>query len=310
MARPGVIWLLAFLALVAAYPFLREAMRKPMNEAARRNAPGQVARLSQGVTHYQWHGAREGPVVVCIHGLTTPSFVWGGVEKGLVRMGYRVLTYDHFGRGWSDRPKGVQDRAFFLRQLEDLLADQEVKGDLTVIGYSMGGAIATVFAARHPDRIRHLVLLAPAGTGKVGASLAERLVRLPGIGAWLMMLRYPGILRRGLAAEKDVASTVPGISKLQAAELDWRGFVPAVRESLRGILSETLEADHRALKDAGVPTLAIWGADDDVIPLVASETLTAWNDTMRNIVINGAGHGLTYTHTDEVLIAIEGFVRA
>lgn len=310
MAEPGVIWLLLLLAAVAAYPFVLEALRKPMDEAARRSAPGQFAALSQGKTHYQWHGSAQGPVAVCIHGLTTPSFVWGGVAKGLVRMGYRVLTYDHFGRGWSDRPKGAQDRAFFLRQLEDLLADQKVQGDLTVIGYSMGGAIATVFAARHPDRIRHLILLAPAGAGKVGASLAERLVRLPGIGAWLMLLRYPTILRQGLAAEKDMASSVPGIGALQAAQLDWRGFVPAVRESLRGILSETLGADHRALSTASVPTLAIWGAADEVIPLAASEILTGWNGDLRNHVIEGAGHGLTYTHTDDVLSAIEGFAKA
>lgn len=301
------MWALLLLAAALAIPLTVEANRKPMNAKARRSAPGKFATLSQGVTHFQWHGPETGPVAICIHGLTTPSFVWGSIADGLVKMSFRVLTYDLYGRGFSDRPPGLQDARFFLRQLDDLMEDQQVGDDITLIGYSMGGAIATAFAADHPRSLRQLVLLAPAGSGRLDASVSERLVDLPVIGTWLMLLRYPTILRNGLQMETNLQSSVPDIAVLQEAELDWRGFVPAVRESLRGILASPLEREHRRLAAEELPVLAIWGAEDTVIPLAASEIIAGWNRNTQNRVIEGAGHGLNYTHSDEVLALFKAF---
>jgi pimeloyl-ACP methyl ester carboxylesterase len=132
-----MIWLglLALaLGLLAAAPFLREMSKSEMDDTARRHAPGAFATLSRGVTHYRWMGAARGPVAVCVHGLTTPSFVWYGIAQGLGAIGFRVLIYDLYGRGYSDRPDGPQDSAFFVTQLEDLLEDQGVDGDITLLG--------------------------------------------------------------------------------------------------------------------------------------------------------------------------------
>ena len=68
-------------------------------------------------------------------------------------MGYRVLTYDLYGRGYSDRPRGKQNEAFFIQQLNDLLHHEDITSTFSIIDYSMGGAIASIFATTHPDRI-------------------------------------------------------------------------------------------------------------------------------------------------------------
>ena len=68
-----------------------------------------------------------------------------------------------------------------------------------------------------------------------------------------------------------------GISALQQTETDKRGFFPAVLSSLRGLLRDPDEEENRAVAAAGVPVLAIWGAEDDVIPLSARDVLTGWN---------------------------------
>lgn len=304
-----MIWFYLIFAAVVAIPLVIEATRKQMNDTTRSTAPGAFAELSQGVTHYQWFGPKDGPVAVCVHGLTTPSFVWGGLAKGLARMGFRVLTYDLYGRGYSDRPRGAQDSTFFDRQLTDLIEDQQVRDGITLIGYSMGGAIATVFAATRPERLREMILIAPAGMTPIARGLVGFAVRTPIIGTWLMMVRYPTLLRKGLAAERGGHSSVENITSLQEAELNWRGFVPAVRESLRGLLSEEFQRRHETVQQAGLPVLAIWGSEDDVIPLTAAETLKNWNSDVRNVVIDGAGHGLTYSHTLDVLGEINGFTH-
>jgi pimeloyl-ACP methyl ester carboxylesterase len=300
-----LLLLLVGLAILAVWPFAREAMRKPMDAAARRDAPGDFVQLSQGVTHYRWVGPVRGPVAVCVHGLTTPSMVWDAVAQGLARMGYRVLVYDLYGRGYSDRAPGLQDQDFFIRQLDDLLASQGLKDDLTLLGYSMGGAIVTAFATRHPGRVRRMILLAPAGMAHDLGRLAKFTRDTPKLGDWLMLLRYPAAHRKGTEAERTLPTEVPGIIDYQQAELDKRGFIPAVLSSLRGILPRPLEEAHRSISREDIPVLAIWGRDDSVIPISAMGQLAQWNRTARHEVIEGAGHGLTYTHASAVVAAIE-----
>lgn len=307
-----MMWFLFFaaLAVVAVWPFAREAMRKPMDADARRDAPGDFVQLSQGITHYRWVGPVRGPVAVCVHGLTTPSKVWDAVANGLALMGFRVLVYDLYGRGYSDRAPGLQDQDFFLRQLEDLLDDQGITEDVTFLGYSMGGAIVSAFAARHPERVLRLILLAPAGMGHDLGKMARFTRDTPILGDWLMLLRYPAAHRQATEAERTLPTEVDGIIDYQQAELAKRGFVPAVLSSLRGILPRPLEEAHRQISREGIPVLAIWGRDDKVIPLRAMAQLTQWNRMARHEVIDGAGHGLTYTHAGAVLRAIEAGLAA
>ena len=76
-----IITLLLILAFFAL-PILKEATKKKLGEKERTNAPGNFVTLSRGVVHYRWFGPETGDLVVCIHGLTTPSFVlrvWQGI---------------------------------------------------------------------------------------------------------------------------------------------------------------------------------------------------------------------------------------
>ncbi|KIN63077.1 putative alpha/beta hydrolase [Sulfitobacter noctilucicola] len=303
-----MIWWLILAVLIAA-PLVIEHRRRVMDDAARGSAKGQFVELSQGVTHFEWHGPPRGPVIVCIHGLTTPSFVWRGMTRSLAVAGFRVLTYDLYGRGYSSRPKGPQDRKFFLTQLTELLAREGVDDDLTVIGYSMGGAIATTFAATYPERMRQLVLLAPAGMRVVKGGLVGFVKRTPLVGDWITLALYPRLLRSGIRAERGIPGSVPSVGDLQEAEIEVKGFLPAVLASLRGILSEDLSADHRAIAAYGLPVLAIWGREDSVIPLSCIGTLAEWNRNAQQEVIDGAGHGLTYTHSDTVLRLMRGWMK-
>jgi pimeloyl-ACP methyl ester carboxylesterase len=297
-------WIIVILLGVIAAPIVIELTRRKMGAKAREAATGQFATLSQGITHFEWFGPQRGAVIVCVHGLTTPSFVWRGLTKGLAIMGYRVLTYDLYGRGFSDKAKGRQNGDFFLRQLNDLLDHEGITQDFTIIGYSMGGAIATLFTAQDPSRVRQLVLIAPAGMGTVASKIVNFIAKTPLIGDWLMLALYPSQLRKGIAAERGLPTFVEGITELQENELNYRGYVPAVLSSLRGVLGTALESEHRAIHASGTPVLAIWGQDDDVIPIAAVGTLAQWSRSAVQEVIDGAGHGLTYTHTDEVLAVV------
>jgi len=295
-------WLLGCLAVIAAIPIAVEALRKPVTQAERDEALGQIADLKSGKTYFQWRGPANGPTVICIHGLTTPSFAFDGIVPDLVNQGYRVLTYDLYGRGLSARPFGRQSRQFFLRQLNQLLLDQNVGRELVVIGYSMGGSIAAAFAAENPKRVRQLILLASAGLdpGQGPAGIW----RMPVIGDWLRLTFGAMRHRAAIRAGNERSTAVPDIAERQMAEADRRGFNAAVLSSRRGMLAEDMTTTHQSIAKAGVPTLAIWGEVDDVITTSSIGKLSKANRSAYHVTVPDAGHGLPYTHPTAVSIAI------
>lgn len=301
--------LFLILLIIGAVPFVIEMRRKPMDDKARNDADGSFVQLSQGVTHYQWIGPVRGPVAVCVHGLTTPSFIWRSIAEGLALMGFRVLIYDLYGRGYSDRPNGKQDRGFFIQQLDDLLADQEIEDDVTLLGYSLGGAIATTYAAQHPEKVRQLVLLAPAGMAKNTTRLANFIVKAPLIGDWLMLALFASGQRKIARGERQASGTAKGVAKLMLGELQFKRFIAAVLASMRGLLAETLKNEHSAIHRAGIPVLAIWARDDKIIPLSALGKLAEWSRGAKQEVIDGAGHAMPYTHPEQVLDAMRETMR-
>ena len=291
-----MLWIVIFLVLLALVPWMLEAGRGAMTEARRAEAPGDFVQLPQGITHYRWIGPVRGPVVVAIHGLSTPSPVWEALASRLGALGFRVLVYDLFGRGYSDTVSGPQDRAFFVTQLRDLLAFLELEEDLTLMGYSMGGAIATAFASEHPGRLRRLVLIAPSGI-VLEESRLDRIIRtVPVVGDWLHGLVAAARLRRQDWSD----SRIEGMEAVQAAELDRKGYLPALLSSRRHMLAERQEEDHRRIGHDDLPVIAIWGRNDAIIPVRGVGTLAQWNRNAAQEVVDGAGHGLVHTHPDEV----------
>ncbi|SEW39648.1 Pimeloyl-ACP methyl ester carboxylesterase [Cognatiyoonia koreensis] len=297
----GIVWILiGIVAALVILSIMLERQRHPIGKAERKGAPGKFAELSQGITYYRWHGPVRGPVLVAIHGLTTPSIVFDVIAGGLGAMGYRVLTYDLYGRGLSDAPGGEQNRDFLLQQLDDLLEHQNLNEDLTLLGYSMGGSIATAFTETQSHRVKRLILLATAGADMNESGFSRFCRRYPVIGDWVHNLIGAARMRRAISAEAE-ASEVDGVKRAQRDQLGRRGFLPAVLSSRRGMLAETQKEAHQTIGRADVPVIAIWGEADDVIPISALGTIAQWNRNARQETIPGAGHGMPYTHATAVI---------
>lgn len=302
-----MIWFVLFVVIagIVAAPFVIEHRLPKIGKSARTGVPGQYARLSQGVTYYRWYGPTRGPVVVAVHGLTTPSLVWDVIAKGLGRIGYRVLVYDLFGRGLSDAPKGRQDASYFLQQLDDLLKDQGLSEDITFMGYSMGGAIVTAYAATNPHMVARVILIASSGL-VTHESLFSKVCRLSGpLGDWLFLLLGRMRMRKALLRD-PVESEVDGILEDQSNQLKRQGFLPSVLSSRRGILEVVQGAEHRLISKSGIDVIAIWGEADNVIPLAAVGQLAQWNRLAKQEVVAGADHALPYSHGSKVVENLRG----
>lgn len=292
---------LTILASLLMLPVLAEAWRRPMTRARQAKAPGDIAQLPQGPTHYRWAGREGDPVVVCIHGISTPSFIFAATERSLVALGFRVLSYDLYGRGYSARVRGTQDIGFFRAQLEALLADQKVTGPVTLLGFSMGGQICAAFAARD-DRVKRLILVAPSGLIEGGGP--GRLWTAPVLGDWMTRVFGGVMLRRELIEHKSLATVIPDFEDRQAAETQMRGYLPALLSSRRHVLEVSAHDDHRKVADRDIPVLAIWGTEDPVVPQRALGALARLNPNVTHVEVKGAGHTLLQTHPSEVAAAL------
>ncbi|MBM1221884.1 alpha/beta hydrolase [Ponticoccus sp. SC2-23] len=291
-------------AAIVSIPFVQELRRDALDPS---NAKGRFADLPSGRTHYRWFGGARGPVAVCVHGLTTPSDVWEPFARELCDLGYRVLIYDLYGRGFSDNVAGPQTAEFFVTQLRELLDDQGLEDDLTLVGYSMGGSIVTAFTARYSHRVQRVVLIASAGVEYDEEPFLRRILGLSFLGTWLHAAIEPFRMRRALAAEAGTGD--PALHQLRLAQIERPGYFPAVIASRRGILSDRQEKEHRAISRLDIPVFALWGEEDDVIPIQSVGTLARWNRAALQDTIPGANHGLVVTHSRELAALYRTLVR-
>jgi pimeloyl-ACP methyl ester carboxylesterase len=91
---------------------------------------GNWAQLTQGNLYYRWDRPLKendnGETLVLVHGFSTPHFVWDGIKQILLDSGYSVLVYDHFGRGYSERPAATYHPELYIESLNELLGHQKL----------------------------------------------------------------------------------------------------------------------------------------------------------------------------------------
>lgn len=281
---------------VSAY-LVADLMLKPINDEAREKAPGAFAELSDGKVHYRLEGPENGHLVVLVHGFSTPNFIYEQNVEALNAAGLRTLRFDHFGRGWSDRPSGAYDVDFYDRALIELLDHLDIDEPFGLAGLSMGGPIVAEFTARHPQRVDRLVLLVPAGLDLAGAdSGAAKLVQIPLVGDWIWRMFGKGILlgdpqydERALAPEDRLQGDV-------TEQFEYRGYLQALLSSLRHLPMSGREQTFERVAATGVPVMAIYGAKDETVLISSAERLRGLIRYADIRVLDEGEHGLNYQH--------------
>ncbi len=298
-----MVWIaLALVAIaLAAVPVWVNAHRQAATAMPQGSWPGKIAELPQGKTRYRWIGGVRGPVIVAVHGLTTPSEVWEPLAQRLITLGYRVLVYDLYGRGGSSNGRGrTQDLAFHVRQLTDLVNHLGLRDELTLMGYSMGAQIAAGFAAAAPERVQRLVLVAASGI-VVEESAFDRFCRkTPLLGDGLQVVMSDQRQAEGADRIRALGGEAGPIAAALDRQIGRRGYAEAVLSSRRATIAPGSEDTYRAVAATGLPVIALWGEADDTVPLAAMGRLTQWIRAARQDSIPEAGHALLASHPDAI----------
>lgn len=288
--------LIALLVVAGAYPFVVGDMETTvLDDALRATMPDRhFIRLSDGVTHYEWAGPEEGSVVVLVHGFSGGAFIWDRQIGALADAGLRVLRYDLYGRGYSDRPRIRYDADLFDGQLIELLDALGVAGPVDVVGLSMGGAITMHFLDRHPERVRRYALIAPAGF-PVDVPLRYRAVQWPLFGEWLMKLMGDQTLIRNIARPfQGNPDEAAAFVALYTEPMRYKGYKRALLSTLRHNPLLTLRPVYARAGQKPHPGLLIWGDQDHVVPFDHHAQVIEAIPHIAFHAIAGAGHTVNY----------------
>jgi len=289
----------AFILLALGAYLWADASLKPLDEAAEEQAPGAFAPLSQGNIHYRWEGPETGPVLVLVHGFSTPNFIYEQNVRALNEAGFRTLRFDHFGRGWSDRPRTTYDIEFYDQALIELLDHVGIDQPFGLVGLSMGGPIVSEFTARYPDRVNRLVLLVPAGldtAGSQGSSAA--LLRTPLIGDWVWRMFGKSILLGNRQYDESARAPEDRLQGDVSKQFEYRGYLQALLSTFRHMPMTGREETFTRLAETGVPVMAIYGDADQTVLISSAAKLEALMPGAEIRVVEGGEHGLNYQMHD------------
>jgi pimeloyl-ACP methyl ester carboxylesterase len=245
-----------------------------------------VLTIGQQPISYREQGAGAGPPLLLVHcaGGSSSHFV---ELLDLLGRQRRVVALDLPGHGRSPRIDPPPPPAELLERYRDVVAELGERlglGRFVLVGHSMGGAVAQLFALAYRDRLAHLVLLATAARLKVAAPLLEAIRD--------HFDRLSGMLGAvGYSAASDPRQVQRwAASLLQAPQEvvldDFRACALFdVRERLGGL---------------DCPTLVISAADDRLTPPSWQQRTVELLPRARMETVSRAGHFLFWERPDEV----------
>ena len=259
--------------------------------------------------YYEDHGS--GKPVVLIHGWPLSSRSWESQVPALIGAGYRVISYDRRGFGWSSQPWDGYDYDTFAADLDGLMQHLDLKG-AALVGFSMGGGEVARYLGKY-------------GTGRVAKAVFASAVPP-------FLLKSQDNPDGGLD-EATLAQFQGGVKKdrMEFLEEFTKNFFSAggsqmvskqQRKYARDIAAfaspkGTLDCiaafgrtDFRGdLKKVTVPTLVLHGDSDAIVPFEVSGKRT--HESIKGsqlVLIKGGPHGVNASHPEPFNKALIGFL--
>jgi pimeloyl-ACP methyl ester carboxylesterase len=303
----AAVFTVLLLILLVVYR-VADRENKTLSDDERVRLGGTYLKLSAGVTHYELTGPAGGKVVVLVHGFSVPMFNWDPQVKALTGAGFRVLRYDLYGRGYSDRPKAQYDAVLFVTQLRDLLDALKITEPVSLVGLSLGGPVVAHFAAANPARVERLVLLAPV-IHSIASDAKFTPLRMPVVGNFLMrVIAVNTITERGSTLLKGIDASGKHVAMFEA-QTEYSGYSYALRSLICGDLFSDQIGTYKKAVGKAKRTLLIWGtADTDI----SAEMIARLRDAAPGIKyrrLEGIGHDLNWTAADIINPLIIDFLH-
>jgi pimeloyl-ACP methyl ester carboxylesterase len=239
----------------------------------------------------------KGKPIVLIHGWPLSHRMWEYQAAGIVNHGYRVVAVDLRGYGYSDKPWEGNDYDTWANDIGKVIKDRNLR-DVTLAGFSMGGAIVMHYAATTNDsRISKLALLAAAGP-----CLIKKADNPGGIPrqTWDKFLQTEAEDRAKFKHEFNKLFFNKPVSQELNHWLEGIGMQVDAHASLRG-LEELGDRDLREEVSAiKVPTRIFHGVKDKIVPFALAEEQKKLIKDAEIVRFENSGHGMFKDESDKL----------
>ena len=264
--------------------------------------------------YYEDHGT--GQPVVLIHGYPLDGNSWELQARELIDAGFRVITYDRRGFGKSAKVGAGYEYDTFAADLDTVLETLDLR-DVILVGFSMGtGELARYVRNHGHQRVAKLAFLAslepflvqrddnPEGVPQEvfdGIAAAARSDRY----AW-----FTQFYRDFYNLDETLGSRISE----EVVRANWNtavGSAPVAAYAVVPAWIEDFREDVVKVREAGLPTLILHGTADNILPIdVTARRFREAVPAAEYVEIDGAPHGLLWTHAEEVNKALLAFVQS
>lgn len=263
-----------------------------LTDDEKRKQSGCFVKLKSGETHYELKG--NGEAVVLVHGYATPYFIYDKLFDAFVANGYKVLRYDLLGRGFSERVKSDYSPELFAEQLDELVSALIPEEKFLLVGTSMGGSICATYTALHPEKVKKLALLAPAGMDTFKPPLYMKICKIKGLGELVFFSIAGKLLLKKCASEMYFSPESERDYYIEkfAAAAKYKGFLRCTLSSLRNTILKTKKVveSYKKIGKTDLSILCVWGTVDKTMPYFQSERLLEVCKNANLITYENSGH--------------------
>jgi len=303
LARRFQTGMLLLAVATAAAPALQAASAGPLLKPANALPPQKtVLVFGQKIAYYD---IGMGPTIVLVHGFGSQArFDWGNVMLPLSRH-HRVLALDQIGWGQSDKPAIDYSIQTFVDFLGEFLRTMKVS-HFTLAGESLGGWIAADYTIQ---------ALAAANTGVYAVPRPDRLILSDAAGHRSTRTAAPAQVQGTLEDAAGIAIVFYDKSRVTPEFIReaWAMKMQASDGNTQRSLRSNPMVDHETIGDKldqiTIPTLVVWGAEDQIVPLADGQDYAAKIPHARLVVIPESGHAPADEQPDAFMKAVNGFLQ-
>ena len=252
-----------------------------------------IAPVAGATQRIHYHEQGQGEVVIFLHGAGGGASGYSNFKGNypeFAKAGYRTIVPDLLGYGLSSKPDIAQyDLDFFVAGVKGMVDALGLK-NITLLGNSLGGAVALGYALAYPDEVSRLILMAPGGVEDLDSYLA-----MPGI-ANMFQIYQSG--KTGAEAMRAVMTMQLFDPSLLTDEIiNERAPIAATQtQAARSVLKVPNLTDR--LHELKCPVFGFWGVNDHFNPVGGATKLLDNCPQARMVLVNRCGHWVQVEHRD------------
>ena len=220
---------------------------------------GNFIKLNKGYTYYEYDNKDSNNALIFIHGFSVPSYIWDETYYSAIKKGFKVVSLDLYGRGYSSNLDIDYSDDLFANQVIELLNELKIK-KATLLGLSNGGRVISKIAYLNPEMVDKLVYVSASSFQDHNPSL-DKSVSGKEINNFIRN-KYPTI-SKGQLLDFKYPENFKGWDTKYEELLQYEGFAKALISTRKNHVN--LDMENKYINDSKIPFYTLWGDSDSAV---------------------------------------------